>query len=130
MACVCHATSFAQKINSDKVPAKVLFAFKAKYPDINKVGWEMEKGKYEAGFDLKKVETSVLITAEGQIVETESEIPVSELPKAVVEYIIAHYSGSKISEASRIVDAKGNATYEAEVKGKDLVFDTNGKFIH
>lgn len=129
MACFCHATAFAQKINSDKVPATVLSAFKAKYPEINKVSWEMEKGKYEAGFNLKKVETSVLITPEGEIVETELEIPVSELPKAVAEYVISHNSGAKISEASKIVDAKGNITYEAEVKGKDLVFDANGKFI-
>jgi len=35
----------------------------------------------------------------------------------------------KIKEAAKITDAKGVVTYEAEVTGKDLIFDASGKFL-
>jgi hypothetical protein len=41
----------------------------------------------------------------------------------------AHYPGAKISEAGKVTDANGKISYEAEVKGKDLVFDENGNFV-
>jgi hypothetical protein len=44
-------------------------------------------------------------------------------------YIAKHHAGKKIKEAAEIVDAKGKKTYEAEVGGKDLIFDEKGQFI-
>lgn len=56
-------------------------------------------------------------------------IPVADLPLGVVTYIKSHYPGSKITEAGKVTDAKGSISYEAEVKGKDLVFDQQGNFL-
>jgi hypothetical protein len=36
---------------------------------------------------------------------------------------------SSIENRPKITDAKGSITYEAELKGKDLIFDSKGKFI-
>jgi hypothetical protein len=36
--------------------------------------------------------------------------------------------GSKIAEAGRVTDAKGKISYEAQVNGKDIIFDENGTF--
>ena len=35
----------------------------------------------------------------------------------------------KITEAGKVTDAKRNTSYEAEVKGRDIIFDQNGKFV-
>jgi len=41
----------------------------------------------------------------------------------------AHYPGAKITEAGKVTDAQGKTRYEAEVKGKDLLFDEKGEFV-
>ncbi|MDB5063242.1 MAG: hypothetical protein JWP67_3085, partial [Mucilaginibacter sp.] len=56
-------------------------------------------------------------------------IPVSSLPSGVAGYVKQHYKGAKIVEAGKVTDAKGTIMYEAEVKGKDLVFDEKGNFL-
>jgi hypothetical protein len=75
------------------------------------------------------VETSVLIDPSGNITETETKIAVSALPKTVADYCVKNYVDRKITEASKIVDAKGVITYEAEINRTDLLFDADGKFI-
>ena len=72
---------------------------------------------------------SLLITPAGSIEESETDIPVNELPGAIPTYIKEHYPNGKISEAARVVKENGEVNYEAEVHGEDLIFDSNGKFI-
>jgi hypothetical protein len=40
-----------------------------------------------------------------------------------------HEGGATIKEAARITDANGKTTYEAEVRGKDLIFDEKGNYL-
>jgi hypothetical protein len=56
-------------------------------------------------------------------------MPVNQLPAAVFEYIKTNYKGAKVKEAGRVTNAAGKKMFEAEIKGKDLLFDENGKFI-
>ena len=72
---------------------------------------------------------STVIDKSGTIVETEIQISVSELPVVVRDYMKKNYPGLKIEDAARIVRSNGEVNYEAEVHGKDVVFDVNGKFI-
>lgn len=127
--CACTVFAFAQKISEDKVPAAVKAKFKSLYPAAKEVKWEMEKADYEAGFEVGKTETSVVIDAQGNLKETETEIAVSALPKAATEYIAKNHAGANIAEAAKIVDASGKVTYEAEVNKKDIVFDEKGNFL-
>ena len=71
---------------------------------------------------------SAVIDKNGTIVETETDIPVTDLPNSQ-DYIKKNYPGTKIEEAARIVKANGEVNYEAEVHHKDVIFDANGKFI-
>ena len=120
----CAQISFAQKTKSSKVPEPVKMAFSKAYPNVKDVDWEKENGNYEAEFELvDDQETSVVYDANGALLETEVEIAVSALPKAVQEAL----KGKKVKEASKITNAKGVVTYEAEVKRKDLMFDAAGK---
>ncbi|MBB6236421.1 uncharacterized protein YxeA [Pedobacter sp. AK013] len=114
----------AQKISAAKVPVEVKDAFAKLYPGV-KANWEMEKQDYEAAFTLNGKATSVVYTAKGVLLETETAIKPNELPAV----ILAKLNGSKIAEAAKIIKADGSIRYEAEVKGKDLLFDLNGNSV-
>lgn len=119
----------AQDLKLKDVPASVKAAQAKKYPAATKVNWEKEKGNYEANWGGKSGEdNSAVFTPAGEFVEIVNAIPISALPKTVVPYVKEHYK-TPIKEAGKVTDAKGTLTYEAEIKGKDLIFDENGKFL-
>jgi hypothetical protein len=119
----------AQNISDKDVPATVKSAFQKQYPNVKKVNWEKEKANYEAGFENNEIEYSVLIDFSGNIVETEATINFEELPAKAREYVAKNYPGQKIKEAAKITKANSEINYEAEVKGKDVIFDAAGNFI-
>ncbi len=115
---------------SIKVPTAVKSALTKKYADAKNVTWEKENGNYEANWGGKSGEdNSVQFTPAGSFIEIVNAMPVSELPAKVAAYVKQHYKGAKITEAGKVTDAKGKMSYEAEVHGKDIVFDENGNFV-
>jgi hypothetical protein len=131
---LCAGIAQAQKLKEADVPAAVKESFKKEFPNAKAKEWEKEKTNYEVEFDLNKTETSATFNASGKLMETEQEIAVSALPKAVAEYVTKNHADYKISEASKITEAgTGKVSYEAEIKkGKeewDLIFDDKGNFL-
>lgn len=122
-------TACAQKVKEADVPVAVKATFLKLYPNVKGAEWEKEGTDFEAGFDLNKVETSVVIDPSGNLKETEMEISASSLPKSVTDYIAKNLAGKKVKEAAKITDAKGNVNYEAEVDEADYLFDSNGNFL-
>lgn len=123
-------SAYAQDIKTKDVPTVVKEALAKKYPQATKVSWEKEKGNYEANWGGKSGEdTSVQFTPAGAFVEEVNAIAVSQLPAEVATYVKSHYNGAKIKEAGKVTDASGKHFFEAEIKGKDLFFDENGKFV-
>lgn len=121
--------AIAQRIAEKNVPKPVKEALQKAYPTAKEIKWDKEGSNYEASFDFNKTDYSVLFDANGTVIETEVEIEISQLPKAVLAYIAANYKAQKIKEAAKITNANGIITYEAEIKGKDLIFDSKGNFI-
>jgi hypothetical protein len=122
--------AIAQKLKSTAVPAAVKTALSTKYPDATKVTWENEKGNFEANWGGKSGEDmSVEFSPAGTFIEQVVAISPSELPAGVATYVKQHYKGVKITEAGKVTDAKGTTMYEAEVHGKDLLFDEKGNFL-
>ena len=119
----------AQKMKEADVPAAVVSAFHKMYSGIKDYVWYNEDGNYEAEYNEGKMEAAVSFDKNGILVETEKEIPVKDLPASCADYVSKNYGGATIKEASEITDAQGVKTYEAEIKGKDVVFDANGKFL-
>lgn len=119
----------AQKVSEKEVPVVVKSAFQKSHPNAKELKWEKEKANYEVGFEERETDYSALIDASGKILETEVEIKINELPANAKAYVAQHYPGQKIKEAAKITDNKGVVTYEAEVKGKDLIFDNTGKLL-
>ncbi|MGL2986370.1 PepSY-like domain-containing protein [Flavobacterium sp. RSSA_27] len=126
---VLSTIAFAQKVKDTKVPEIVSKSLISKYPCAKKVKWDKEENNYEASFVINKTENSVLFNANGKIIETEVEITAVQLPKSIVNYISKNYKNQKVKEAAKIISEKGIVTYEAEIKGKDLLFDENGKLL-
>ncbi|MGC4022246.1 MAG: PepSY-like domain-containing protein [Cyclobacteriaceae bacterium] len=129
IALIVATSACAQKVKEKDIPSTVKSSLQKSFPKAEKVKWSKEESNYEAEFDLNKEETSVVIDASGNILETEVEIEVNKLPKEIVEYVKSKYNGQSIKEAARITDNKGVITYEAEVKGKDLIFSSDGKLV-
>lgn len=119
------STSHAQKLNAAKVPAAVKNAFAKLHSTIAKVSWSKEDANYEAEFTLSGKEVSEVYSASGVFVESEVEIKLSELPAAIKMKL----KDQKVTETAKITKANGSVIYEAEVKGKDLLFDANGNSV-
>lgn len=118
------ATAFAAN-----PPAAVQAAFSQKFPGAKAVDWSKEKnGDWEAEFKLPDTgkELSVTFSPDGLWLETETEIPVADLPAPVA----AALKGKKVKEAARIEKSDGSVWYEAEVKHKDWMFDASGKKLN
>ena len=125
---VVSLTACAQKMDAAKVPSPVKESFSKQFPGAT-AKWEKEEAKYEAVFKHQGHEMSALFDANGTMEESEMEIQVSELPAAVTNYVKTNHSGATIKEAAKLTKANGEVQYEAEVKGKDLIFDANGNFV-
>ncbi|MGF7078461.1 PepSY-like domain-containing protein [Mucilaginibacter sp. UYCu711] len=120
----------AQKVKNSHVPAAAVKALMQKYPAAAKINWEKEHGNYEANWGGKSGEDmSVMFTPAGAFVEQVEAIAVSALPAGIATYVKANYKGAKITEAGKVTNAKGTVMYEAEVKGKDLIFNEKGGFL-
>lgn len=117
-----------QKLDASKVPAAVKSAFATKYAGLT-AKWEKEDGKYEANFTQAGNTMSAMFTPTGTFTESEMDIKVSDLPANVLAYVKEHYAGKTIKEGAKITKADGTVNYEAEVNGRDVIFDANGKFL-
>lgn len=121
----------AQKMNAKDVPVNVKSSLQKNYA-VKDADWDKEGVNYEASFEQKGTEISVVFDGIGSILETEREIKKSELPGAILDALKKDYADFELEEAARI-ETKGVITYETEVeKGKmslELIFDTNGKLM-
>ena len=131
--CLGFTIAKAQEVKESDVPEKVKEAFAKKYAGSKAKEWEKEGEDYEVEFNLNKVESSALFTADGTFKELEQEIKLTELPKTVSDYCAKNYAGWKLAEAEKITDAAGKVMFEAEMeKGKehfDAMFDDKGSFV-
>ncbi len=123
--------AFAQKLTPGQVPAAVAATFQEAFPKATAVKWEKENGNYEAGFRQAGAKMSALLSASGQLKETETSLTPSALPAPVRAALAARYKGLKVNEAARIVAADtGAVMYEAEVrqngKTRDVLFTADG----
>jgi hypothetical protein len=123
---ICTFAVNAQKLSTDKVPSPVTNGLTRAHPGISPA-WEREGANYEANFKEKGKSVSCVFDKTGTILETETEIAQSELPKTANTYISDHFNGKKIKEIASIRKANGEVNYEVAVSGKELIFDQSGK---
>lgn len=116
------------------VPKTVSEAFAKKFPAATSVKWGKENSKeYEAEFKLNGKPASANFLTDGTWVETEMEISNAEVPAAVSSAVQKKYPGAVVSNVYKIDNAKGEVTYEAEIKTnnkkKEVVLKADGTII-
>lgn len=109
-------------------PDPVVNGFEKQFPGV-KPKWEKEGNMYEANFKSNAKEASAVFAENGQMIESEVEIVIAELPEQVKTYLDQHYKGEQIKETAKITNSAGKVEYEVAIKGKDLMFDSSGNFL-
>lgn len=110
-------------------PEKVKAQFKNLYPKVKDVDWVMEDGNYLALFKSDKKEMAVQINDKGELVQTETRLEMSELPKTAQDYIAKNYDGVKFDRAAEVIDDSKVKRYQVVSKDKTVVFDAKGNFL-
>lgn len=115
-------------------PETVLKAFKQKFPDATNVKWGKEsKTEWEASFMISNVNTSANFSVSGAWLETEKEIPVTNIPAVIVSEIQKADKNGKIVGASVIENSKSETIYEADVKSgikrREVLYKPDGTII-
>jgi hypothetical protein len=97
------STVSAQVVTADKVPASVKQALQSRFPEVGKVEWKISRDKdFEAEFTLKSVEITVKFDLAGKWLETETQIPLIEVPKAAIDVLADKFKGYKIVETQSL----------------------------
>ncbi len=128
LAAIAALSACAQKLDESKVPAAVKAAFVKQFPGTV-AKWEKEDGQYEVNFKHNGNEMSALYEVSGTMTESEMEVKETDLPASVLVYVREHYKGKKIKAAAKITKADGSVNWEANINGKDAIFDTAGNFL-
>src|SRR5882762_5378352 len=89
----------AQKMKEADIPAAVVSALHKMYPDVKEYKWYNEDGNYEAEYEMNEMEAAVSFDKNGNLVETEKEIAVKDLPASCADYVSKNYGGATIKEA-------------------------------
>lgn len=121
----------AQKVPLAKVPAAAKVAFQTSFATASGGQWAKEGADYEVGFTQAGKKMSAVITASGELKETETELAAAQLPAAVRATLARDYRTAKVGEAASIRRADGRTVYEAEIsqggKKHDVLFTANGQ---
>lgn len=120
---------FTAGFTQSDVPAALKTKFATMYPDARATKWEVVDGLYEASFLKNNIETEVLLSLDGSVLQTETEIGLKELPQPVRGHVATELGAKKITEASRISGPNGAVNFEIEVDNIDYLFDSEGNFI-
>jgi hypothetical protein len=108
--------SFSLYAQVVKTPKQVTNSFEKLYPKASEVKWEKAKhNEYEAGFKNDGKNISVVFDKSGNLLATKISILISDLPKRIPRSIEKNHVGFTITKASKMIDDKGEITFEAEI---------------
>lgn len=117
-----------------KIPAEVTEAFKAKFPNAEKVEWKDKLTYFEAGFQVDNIHYTADFNSDGEWKETDKEITFEELPEAIKDgFKKSKYAdwdpGSVVLINKKDKDPQYRIYAEKSslVQKKYLYFDTNGQ---
>ncbi len=113
-------------------PASVESAFANKFPKAEGIKWtKLNTGNYKAAFKVNGFTMSAIFALEGKWKETETSIPVKELPKGVTGYLSENYPKTKVTEAAKIERPDMDAVFFKVGNGKDfsLILTVEGKVV-
>ena len=133
-------SGYERKVTEQDVPAAVLQAFKAAYPNAQVHGYAEEaegaQKLYEISFTNEGQRIDIAYTSDGKRLELEETIDPTNLPQVAQDEIKNTFKNVVIKRAERVVK-DAYTGYEAKVevqenganKRYELVFDQDGKLL-
>jgi len=123
---------YGQSLQKKDVPDAVVQSFTKQFPQIKDANWSKENNQYEVNFEQNDNAMSATYDAQGNHIETETELNTNQLPQPVQSTIASQFSDYKLKEAAKIVNDNGTS-YEAELhkgeKSFDVIFNADGKVL-
>ncbi len=118
------ALAHEEKVDLAKVPAPAVAAAKKAAPEVKWSGATKEtkdgKTTYElSGKDAAGAGIEVEVTADGKVEAVETEIPMSKVPKVVLDALKAKGKGFKANMAEEVRKGGKLTAYEFDGKDKD-----------
>jgi len=120
----------AQKLMSKDVPVAVKTAFNKAHTSVKDVEWNKNGNNYEVNYEAEEDEASLIFDVSGKLIETKVEISSPALPALAMQYVKKNYKEKDMNAIHKITVANGTLTYETELKGIVLIFDSKGNFIN
>lgn len=99
-----------------EVPSLILNSFQTEFPNAADVEWEENTGDYEVEFEIEKIDHTVLLNADGDILKLKQDIMTSELPEAVVSLLETEYTDNKIDDIEKLT-MNEKIYYQVEFEG-------------
>lgn len=115
IALLATASITAQDIENDKVPTSLNTSFQKAYPNASDIEWEKDGVNFKVEFDQDNMENEIWYSNTGEILKTEKEVTLEDLPSAVISTIKNKYPKYDIDEVE-LIEAKGKKTYEVELE--------------
>jgi hypothetical protein len=131
--CLCVG---CQKYSARDVPDTVRNAFAKDYPNAKFSTWDKETFEGSAVYEAEDVSVgnttrNVMYSPEGQVVQTEDTIPVSDVPSSIISAVSKQFPGAAIKSAEKRTHAQ-TIEYALRLNGatvKMVVLDSDGKII-
>lgn len=120
-------TLSAQSSRTPLIPDNVMDQFILLYPDASDIQWTEQNDKYLAEFKNNKMETAALISADGRVLQTETEIRTIALPPDATAFLLEQIKVKKIEEATIIEETPGEITFTATADNAEYRFDHLGQ---
>ncbi len=123
------AQSQAQKMMTKDVPATVQKACMNAHPKATDIKWTKKGSTFECDFIENEKSLSATFDTTGFLLENERNIPMEALPSDIIAYVNSKYKNKKIKEISKMTDRMHVVSYQVQVDGKNLVFDSKGNYL-
>ena len=120
----------AQVIQQADVPAAVLNAVKARYPNVSEIKWKLKDDEYRAEFKIDTRGHDIWLDKSGSIKKLKQDISKNDLPDAVKQKIASEFKTFAIDDADKI--EKGGITYyqvklKAGTEERKVLLTSDGK---
>ncbi len=112
------------------IPLPVLDQFRLSYPDAQNIEWKAQHGKYLALFRNYKMNTAAMLSEDGTMLQTETEIKTIALPLHATLFLKEEIGVRKIEYASIVENESGVITFKARADKAQYWFDSDGQLFN
>lgn len=113
---------------SQTVPAEIQQKFKDEHPMHDYLTWTVENGNYKSSSkDPDGLRHTIVYDKDAQVIRTERELSVQNIPSAVSGYLEGKYPGDKNFTVWEVVDREQNKTYFSSYNDEVITFDKEGR---